>query len=379
MEYLHEYLFIILPLIALLVWYISWKYFLTSFQSYTKKSDAHWDDYLTDYHVFKLVTFLIPIGIMYLGLMYFHEINATYQKMFFILVIVIFATIFMGIIKAFSQFYSDHKKDFKLPVKGYAQFFQLIILAITAVLIISIIRDISLFKTLSGLGAMSAILIFLFRDTFSSLISSIQLLTHNMARIGDWVEVKEFHAEGIIEDITLYNVKVRNWSNSVVNIPLSKFVGSTFINWQAIDDKQSRRMMRKIFIDIDTIHFTSDEEWSKWQHNTLIKDFIDDKFQSIKPHALSNIHLYKSYIEYYLSHHPDIYSQDEGFTFLVRLLESTPQGLPLQTYVYTKTKDWIRFEGIQADIFNHLLLIAKEFNLEHFQNISSSTRIAYSV
>ncbi len=248
----------------------------------------------------------------------------------------------------------------------------MIIVLMGTILIISILKEITLWKIISGLGAISAILIFMLKDTFVSLASSIQLLSHDMAKVGDWVEAKEFNADGIIEDISLYNVKVRNWSNSIVDIPLTQFVNSTFINWQSIDDTKSRRMMRSLYIDIDTIHFCTDEELSSYQNNPLLASFTASDYYVNQPEPISNLHLYKSYIAYFLDKHPEIFSLGEKFSFLINLLESTPHGLPIQVYVYTKTADWIEFENIQTEVFDHLIVMAKLFGLEHFQNISSN-------
>jgi len=363
-------------LLALVSWFIARKFLLNAFHNFTEKSSASWDDYLTKHNVFKIATFLVPISILYSGFHYLGFATETLDlKVFLVLVIIVVMLILMGVVNAISDFYNSKSERFKFPVKGYVQIFQMIILIIGIILIFSILKEITLWKIISGLGAISAILIFLLKDTFVSLASSIHLLTHDMAKINDWVEVEEFNANGTIEDISLYNVKIRNWSNSIVNIPLAQFVNSTFINWQSIDDKKSRRMKRNLYIDIDTIHFCTDEELNSYQNNPLLASFIASEYYVNHPEPISNLHLYKNYIAYYLDKHPEVYSSGEKFSFLVNLLESTPHGLPIQVYVYTKTADWIKFESIQTEIFDHLIVMAKLFSLEHFQNISSSMKV----
>ena len=364
-----------LLLLALVSWFISRKFLLNTFHDFTEKSSVPWDDYLTKHNVFKTATLLVPIFIVYSGSHYLDAATDTSDlKVFLVLAIVVVMLIFRGIVNAFSDFYSSKSDRFKFPVKGYVQIFQMIIILVGAILIFSIWKEITLWKIISGLGAISAILIFMLKDTFSSLASSIQLLSHDMAKIGDWVEAKEFHANGTIIDISLYNVKVRNWNHSIVDIPLAQFVNSTFINWQSIDDKKSRRMMRNLYVDIDTIHFCTEEELTSYQDNTLLTSFISSKYFSNQSTPISNLHLYKNYIAHFLDSHPEVFSPGEKFLFLVRLLESTPHGLPIQVYVYTKTAEWIKFENIQTEIFDHLIVMAKLFGLEHFQNISSNIR-----
>ena len=374
-QYIYYVKLFALFLSALLAWLVSRKFLLNAFHDFTEKSRVPWDDYLTKHNVFKNATLLVPIFILYSGLQYMDITFITFVlKFFLVLTIMVVMVILTGVVKAFGEFYNSKSDRLKFPVKGYVKIFQMIIVLMGSILIISILKEITLWKIVSGLGAISAILIFMLKDTFVSLASSIQLLSHDMAKVGDWVEAKEFHANGTIEDISLYNVKVRNWSNSIVDIPLAQFVNSTFINWQSIDDKKSRRMKRNLYMNIDTIHFCTDEELSSYENDPLLAAFTASKYYVNQPEPISNSHLYKSYIAYFLDKHPEIFSPGEKFSFLVNLLESTPHGLPIQVYVYTKTADWIEFERIQTEIFDHLIVMAKLFGLEHFQNISSNMR-----
>ena len=233
---------------------------------------------------------------------------------------------------------------------------------------------------LSGIGALTAVLLLVFKDTILSLVSSVQITSNDLFKIGDWVEAPQFGADGDVIDIALHSVKIQNWDKTISIIPTNKLIDSSFKNWRGMSDSGGRRIKRSIMIDMNSIKFCSDKMIEHYRKFNVISDYISRKLDEIEKHnsennidedglingrSLTNIGTFRAYIEGYLRGHNKIHKE---MTFLVRQLSPSPEGLPLEIYVFSNDTDWINYEAIQSDIFDHLLAVLNEFDLKVFQN-----------
>jgi miniconductance mechanosensitive channel len=248
------------------------------------------------------------------------------------------------------------------------------------VVIVAILIDKNVAWLLSGLGAMTAVLLLIFKDTILSLVASIQISSNDLFKVGDWVEAPQFGADGDVIDIALHAVKIQNWDKTISIIPTNKLIDSTFRNWRGMSESGGRRIKRSLFIDMNSIHLCDETILQKFTRFELLREYIQQKQKEVAEHnkthnidtselingrRLTNIGTFRAYIEAYLRNNSQIHPE---MTFLVRQLEPTATGLPIQIYVFTNDTDWIRYEDIQADIFDHLLAVIPEFGLKIFQS-----------
>jgi miniconductance mechanosensitive channel len=230
---------------------------------------------------------------------------------------------------------------------------------------------------LSGLGAMTAVLMLVFKDTILSLVASVQLTSLDMVRVGDWIEMPSSNADGDIVDIALHTVKVQNWDKTITTIPTHELISTSFKNWRGMSESGGRRIKRCVYIDLNSIRFLNEEELERFKRVALLKDYIAAKEAELAREnadltgsananlrRLTNVGTFRAYVRNYLEHHPKIHSK---MTLLVRQLDPGPQGLPLEIYAFTNTTDWSDYEAIQADIFDHLMAIIGEFGLNLYQ------------
>ena len=266
------------------------------------------------------------------------------------------------------------------PIKGYIQILKIIISAFVVIIIFAIVTGQSVAYYISGLGALTAVLLLVFQDTILSFVASVQIGQNDIIKIGDWIEVPEFGADGDVVDIALHTVKVQNWDKTITTIPTSKIVNTSVKNWRAMSEYGGRRIKRSLLIDISSIKFLTVKEISELEKLAPLKDYISfknnelSKFNAsienpdnnIETRKLTNIGTYRAYVESYLKQNSNL--NTETMTFLVRQLPSSPEGVPLEIYTFTNTTEWEAYEKIQSDIFDHLFAILPKFGLRVFQN-----------
>ena len=266
------------------------------------------------------------------------------------------------------------------PIKGYIQILKIIISAFVVIIIFAIVTGQSVAYYISGLGALTAVLLLVFQDTILSFVASVQIGQNDIIKIGDWIEVPEFGADGDVVDIALHTVKVQNWDKTITTIPTSKIVNTSVKNWRAMSEYGGRRIKRSLLIDISSIKFLTPKEISELEKLAPLKDYISfknnelSKFNAsienpdnnIETRKLTNIGTYRAYVESYLKQNSNL--NTETMTFLVRQLPSSPEGVPLEIYTFTNTTEWEAYEKIQSDIFDHLFAILPKFGLRVFQN-----------
>ena len=233
---------------------------------------------------------------------------------------------------------------------------------------------------LTGLGASAAILMLVFKDSIMGFVSGIQLSANNMLKVGDWISMPKYGADGTVIEVTLNTVKVRNWDNTIITIPPYALVSDSFQNWQGMRDSGGRRVKRSINIDMRTVRFCTPEMLAKYRKIRLLKEYIDKTEKVVehynKEHDIdnsilvngrrqTNLGVFRAYLTNYLKSLPDV---NKELTCMVRQLQPTEQGIPLELYFFSSVKDWVPYEGIQADVFDHVLAIIPEFGLSVFQN-----------
>jgi len=295
-------------------------------------------------------------------------------------------SIAMAISKALdylNELYSRRPEAKSRPIKGYVQVLKIAVYCTAVILMISVLIEESPLLLLSGLGAMAAVLMLVFKDTILSLVASVQLSSNDMLRVGDWIEMPSMNADGDVVDIALHTVKVQNFDKTITTIPTHRLISDAYKNWRGMSDAGGRRIKRALPLDQNSVRFLSEEEVEALRRFRLLDKYIEEKHQEVREwnarelagdinpvnaRRFTNVGTFRAYVIAYLRAHPRVASK--GFTLLVRQLEPTPQGLPLEIYCFAGTTVWADYEGIQADIFDHLIAILPEFGLRLFQEPS---------
>ena len=381
-------LIIFFTLTALLTNYVLNGIILRQINKTVNQTSTHWDDILLRRRLFDRLVRFIPATILYYGVSISFSGTAGLvdflQRLILVYMIVLGSRVIQVLLNTINEIYEEQPISKDRPIKGYLQSVTLFMFLISGILILSTLLNKDPGYFLTGLGALTAIILLIFRDSILGFVASIQMAANNMVRIGDWVEFPKFNADGDVIDITLTTVKVQNWDKTITTIPPYAFVSDSFKNWRGMSDSDGRRIKRSIFLDMTSMHFCSPAELKKFQQFTLIKEYLAEKKKElqawnkergIKPsdavnqRKLTNVGTFRAYVINYLKAHPMI---NEEMTFLVRQLQPKENGLPLEIYVFCKDKVWANYESIQADIFDHLLSMIPEFNLQVFQNPTGS-------
>ena len=266
------------------------------------------------------------------------------------------------------------------PIKGYIQIVKIILNAFIFIIVFAILSGQSVTYYISGLGALTAVLLLVFQDTILSFVASVQIGQNNIINNGDWIEVPEYGADGDVIDIALHTVKVQNWDKTITSIPTSKIISTSVKNWRGMSEFGGRRIMRSITVDISSIKFLSIQDIENLKKIPPIKSYLDEKIKEvemfnndssndksqIEQRNLTNIGTFRAYVENYLRQNENLDTQN--MTFLVRQLAPTNQGVSIQIYTFTKTTDWVEYEKIQSDIFDHLLAVLHKFDLRAYQD-----------
>ena len=300
-------------------------------------------------------------------------------------VVVALTTAAGGLLNALNDIYTEtYAESGNRPIKGYLQVISLFLYVAAGIVVISILADRSPVVFLSGLGALTAVLMLVFRDTILSLVASVQIMSNDMIRLGDWVEMPQANADGDVIDIALHTVKIQNWDKTISAIPTHKFISESFKNWRGMSESGGRRMKRAIHLDMNSIHFLADEELARLSRFEFLHEYLQAKQRDLEitnarevvgddivldRRRLTNVGTFRAYVKHYLRGHPKIH---QSMTLLVRQLQPGSQGLPLEIYCFSNDTDWANYEALHADIFDHLIASLPEFGLRAFQEPSGS-------
>ncbi|HHW4680746.1 MAG TPA: mechanosensitive ion channel family protein [Xylella taiwanensis] len=270
------------------------------------------------------------------------------------------------------------------PIKGYVQLLKIVLGLFTAVLMISVLVDKSPLILLSGLGAMMAVLILVFQDTLLSLVASVTINSNDMVRVGDWIEMPQQGADGAVVDIALHTVKVQNWDKTISAIPIKRLISDSFKNWRGMEESGGRRIKRSLLLDQHSVRFLNESEVTRMREFNILRDYIDAKcvalaewnvalsrqgMPAVNARRITNLGTFRAYVEHYLRASPHVH---QDMTLLVRQLQPTALGLPLEIYCFANDTGWVAYEQIQSDIFDHLLALLPHFGLRVFQSSSDA-------
>ncbi len=371
---------------ALVIDFIARRVLLRVVRKAVEKSPFDWDDALVEQKVFQRLSHLAPALVIYFGLSSIPDIPEMARvltlRVTSAFMVVILVNAANGFLRAANKVYSENPISRHRPIKGYLQILAIGIHLLGAVTVLAILMDRSPLVFLSGVGAMTAVLMLVFKDTILSLVASVQLTSNGMVAVGDWIEMPAFGADGDVVDIALHTIKVQNWDKTITTIPTHKLIDNSFKNWKGMSESGGRRIKRSLAIDMGTVRFLNAEEIEHFGGFALLQEYMRGKLAELEAwnrehgrnenlvdaRRLTNLGTFRAYVVAYLRAHPKIHQ--EGLTFLVRQLAPSAEGVAIEIYVFTNDTNWVAYEGIQSDIFDHLLSIVPEFGLRVYQRPS---------
>jgi miniconductance mechanosensitive channel len=372
-------------------------YLVRLLHAFARRTPTFWDQVLFDRDVFRRIATAVPILIISQGIVLVPNLPqgliTLTQRLCAALLVFVVVRAFAALLSAVNEIYNRYPGARERPIKGYLQVLTIVAWAVAAVVMTAALMDRSPVIFFSGLGAMTAILLLIFRDSLLSLVAGVQLTANDLIRVGDWIEMPQFSADGDVLDIALNSVTVQNWDRTLTVIPTHKFLEHSFKNWRGMSDSGGRRIKRSLHIDMTTIRFLDAEQIEHFRRFALLRDYVDRKVREIEaynrehcrdpdfaPNArrMTNVGMLRAYIVAYLRQNPKIHQE---MTFLVRQLAPTPEGLPLEIYVFCNDIRWAEYEGIQADVFDHVLAMVPELGLRVYQKPSGADlrRLAFPI
>ena len=373
-----------LLLVCLVSNFVTRKFIVQGIQKFIKNSKNDWDDILLENEVFNSLSTLVPlVFIQYLSVPILSNFSSLIPFVHIavkVSLVLVIASVLVKALKALEEA-STRIPSFKdKPIMSYVQIANIMIYVVAAILIFATILDRDPLALLGALGALTAVLMLVFKDTILGLVASIQISSHDMVRVGDWVSMPKYGTDGDVLEITLNTVKIQNWDKTISTIPTYAFISDSFKNWRGMTDSKGRRIKRSLNINMTSIRFCTDEEIAHYKSVELLKDYIEsiqseisthndtnshDKSSLLNGRNLTNIGLFREYAHQYLLANENLRTD---LTLMVRQLEPTENGLPIEVYCFSNNIEWAVYEGIQADIFDHLLSSISNFGLEIFQN-----------
>lgn len=365
-------------IVCLIVDRITKRVILRGIKKFVHKTENTLDEILYQKKVFHNLAHIAPAVIVYLTSQWFQN-SEMIQKVVYAYILLIIGLTAFKLLDVVVEVYRTKEFSKSRPIKGLIQVVKIGIAIFGAIFIIAIfIGDATAWALLSGVGGMSAIIILIFKDSILGLVAGIQLSANNQLRIGDWIEMSKFGADGEVVDISLTNITVSNWDKTLTNIPAYKFIDESFKNWQGMSEAGGRRIKRALYIDMSSIRFMDEALTKRLKKVELLTTYLNQKEEEItvynKEHnmantvngrGLTNIGTFRAYVLEYLKANAHIH---QDYTLLVRQLAPTNQGLPIEVYCFTNDTAWANYEGIMADIFDHLLAVLEQFDLRVYQN-----------
>lgn len=377
--------------IALLANQICRKIILRMIAKLVKQTKATWDDIVFNDKVMSNLSRMVAPILIYVAIPVAFPEHADsalldfLRRLCMIYVFAVFLRFVSALFTAVYLVYSAREQYKDKPLKGLLQTVQVILFFIGGIIIISILIKQSPVVLLTGLGASAAVLMLVFKDSIMGFVSGIQLSANNMLKVGDWITMPKYGADGTVIEVTLNTVKVRNFDNTITTIPPYLLISDSFQNWQGMQESGGRRVKRSINIDMSSVRFCTPEMLAKYRKIQLLKDYIDQTEEVVeqynKEHHIdnsilvngrrqTNLGVFRAYLTNYLKSLPTV---NQEMTCMVRQLQPTETGIPMELYFFSANKAWVAYEGIQADVFDHVLAIVSEFDLRIFQNPSDAS------
>lgn len=373
--------FCILILVAILAYIIAKHVVVRGIRHLITKLKFANHDIMSQHSVIRRIANIVPAIVIMNGIVTVPHLSA--KMVSFVQMAAqafIFLTIALAIgelLNIFNLVYQRNPKSRNKPIKGYLQLIKLIIFIVCGLMILGTFLKKDVFTLLAGFGAMAAVLMLVFQNTILSLVASVQISSYDMVRIGDWIEMPSLNADGDVIDMSLHTITVQNFDKTFTTIPTNKLVTDTFKNWRGMSQAGVRRIKRSLYIDQSSVHFMSEAEQSKLKEFLLLDQYLDHKSTELvefnqklsntslcNQRRLTNIGTFRAYVELYLNQHPNISKHQ---SLIVRQLQPTEKGLPLEIYAFSNQIAWKDYEAIQSDIFDHVIAILPEFGLKIYQ------------
>ena len=329
----------------------------------TAKTQSTWDDHLLSDEVMNNICHLIPPVVVYALIPFAFSYEQNFLSLILKICTIYITVVVMKLVCAFlTSLYtisSEHEKLKNHSLKGFYQMLKLVVICIGAIIIISELIGKDPIAILTGLGAGTAILMLVFQDTIKGLVAGIQLTANDMVRPGDWITMPKYGADGDVMEVSLTTVKVRNWDKTITTVPPYALVNDSFQNWRGMFDIGGRRVKRSINIDMNTVRFCTEEELAHFKQQAWMEGFEETGKEEV------NLYLFRHYLDYYLRHHPKV---NQDMIMLVRQLQPTEHGMPIELYFFSANTAWVKYEALQAEVFDHVLATVHRFGLKVFQS-----------
>ena len=376
---------------------MSWVLVATMRRAAARSSNT-WDDAFASARVFGKLANIAPALAIYFGVELIpnldDDVDSFVRRVAVSGVVLATALAASAALNALNIIYSQSEKYRQRPIKGYLQVVNIVIYAMAALAIIATLLDKSPWIFVSGIGALAAVLLLVFKDTILSLVASVQIASNDMIQLGDWIEMPQAGVDGDVIDVALHTVKVQNWDKTISTVPTYKFIGESFKNWRGMSDSGGRRIKRALNLDLNSIRFLNEGEVGRLERWALLHTYLAEKSAEIAEYnaegsrnpeinadirRLTNVGTFRAYVVAYLKAHPKIH--EAGYTLIVRQLAPSASGLPIEIYCFSNDQDWTRYEGIQSDIFDHIFAMVPEFGLRLFQDPTGAdfTRLSREV
>jgi len=366
-------------LITLVLFWVSRKFTLGLFSRISRKTKSTFDDILLEHKIPKLLSYFPAIFILHKLIPDLFDKQNWIENIFEALTVIVALALVRALLKSLRDYLKTLKSFKDKPIDSYIQVIMIVLWFIGGIVILSILTGTEVGTFLTTLGALSAVLLFVFKDTILGFVASVQITINDTVRIGDWISMPNNNADGTVMKISLSSVQIQNFDNTITSIPTYKLISDSFVNWRGMSESSGRRIKRSLLIKVSSIRFLKDEEIEPLKKINLMEGVIQEKDADIKSYNavskvdksllingrnLTNIGLFRIYTEAYLQKHPMV---NKEMTLMCRQLAPTPQGVPIEVYVFSKDKVWENYEHIVADIFDHLLASTQYFHLECFE------------
>jgi miniconductance mechanosensitive channel len=365
--------------LAFLSFVITKKILLKTAGTITSRTKTNYDNILLNENLLRRVSYIAPLIVINQFSSLLPDINVILSNLSGALTAFVVVLILGSMLTSINEIYEIATKYSRRPIKGYIQVIKIVVYIIGSIVIIGILTGQSIFELLAGIGALTAVLILVFKDTILSFIASIQITSYDLVKVGDWIEIPSLGVDGDVMDIALHTIKVRNFDKTITTVPTYKLIEMSFKNWRGMQEMGGRRIKRALQIDQGSVKFCDSDMLERFKKFELLKNYIATKEDEISRYnssknidtsvpingrRLTNIGTFRAYIKAYLSSREDIHKE---LTFLVRQKEPGAYGIPIEIYVFTTTTKWVEYEEIQADIFDHLFAVVSLFDLKIFQ------------
>ena len=348
-----------------------------------RRTKTTWDDVFVEERLFSRLAHLVPAIVIQTTaptvLADFASASALVRTATSVYMALVGMTVFDAFLSAAERIYQTSSMSERFSIRTIVQIVRVAVYFVIGVAVLAILLGKSPLVFFSGLGAFTAVLLLVFKDTILGFVAGLQLTANNMVRTGDWIEMPGHNADGTVLDVSLTTVKVQNWDKTVTTIPTYALVSQPFKNWRGMEESSGRRIKRSVHLDVTSIRFCDAEMLERFKKIRFITEHVERKLAEVESHNrdiqadeallingrhLTNVGTFRAYLEHYLRAHPDIH---QDMTFLVRQLAPTEHGLPIEIYVFSSDKAWVSYEAIQADIFDHVLAVLPLFDLRPFQ------------